>query len=406
MCKFNNFHRWTGSAAAIGLVFLTLAPDAMGRGFRGGGGRGFHASFSRSSLHRSGGGFGGFSHGFGSVSHSSHSNFSIGRTQSHLSAVHLDAGLGARTGLGTGLAGGLGAAPLRDSRPAGIRTPEVGRRGPGLERPDRPGRPGRPGPGLDHRPGPHYPPGSWRGHYHYPHNNWISHRWNYWGDYWRWRALAGAIRLGAYYLTYPPYYTQIYFDGIYYYYADGVYYRRVGGVYEVVAAPYGVVVPAAPPTYETVPVQTSAPDDSAGGGTTTVNNNYYYYANGTFYQETGAPPSNPTAAQAQSEQAAAQSASTSVTSAQKQGTQTYQQAPDGSGAPESGTPRKLGQDPDPGTNYQVAAPPRGASVSVLPADAKEQKIGDTNYYTYAGTWYQAFYSGSKVVYMVVAKPSA
>jgi hypothetical protein len=67
--------------------------------------------------------------------------------------------------------------------------------------------------------------------------------------------------------------------------------------------------------------------------------------------------------------------------------------------------QEVTEDPDPGTNYKVTAPPKGATVSHLPDDAVEKTIGSTKYFTYSGTWYQAFYSGSTVVYMVVKEPS-
>ena len=65
-------------------------------------------------------------------------------------------------------------------------------------------------------------------------------------------------------------------------------------------------------------------------------------------------------------------------------------------------PAKEGADP----TYKVVAPPIGATVETLPKDAKEQVIAGIDYYVYAGTYYQVFQSGSKVVYMVVKKPSA
>ena len=54
----------------------------------------------------------------------------------------------------------------------------------------------------------------------------------------------------------------------------------------------------------------------------------------------------------------------------------------------------------------MVAPPVGATVQSLPKDAKQTKIGGTEYYVYAGTYYQVFHSGSKVVYVVVKNPNA
>ncbi len=66
------------------------------------------------------------------------------------------------------------------------------------------------------------------------------------------------------------------------------------------------------------------------------------------------------------------------------------------------SPAKEGDDP----SYKVVAPPVGATVQTLPKDAKETTIDGIEYYEYAGTYYQVFHSGSKVVYMVVKKPTA
>jgi hypothetical protein len=54
----------------------------------------------------------------------------------------------------------------------------------------------------------------------------------------------------------------------------------------------------------------------------------------------------------------------------------------------------------------VVAPPIGATVKSLPKGAKKTEVKDTEYYEYAGTYYQPFFSGSEVVYMVVKNPSA
>jgi hypothetical protein len=64
-------------------------------------------------------------------------------------------------------------------------------------------------------------------------------------------------------------------------------------------------------------------------------------------------------------------------------------------------PAKAGEDP----TYKVVAPPVGATVQTLPEGAKSETIGGIEYYEYAGTYYQVFHSGSKVVYMVVKKPT-
>jgi hypothetical protein len=194
---------------------------------------------------------------------------------------------------------------------------------------------------------------------------------------------------------------MVYYDSVYYYYYDGVYYLRDGGIYTVVAAPFGVIVPAAPATYETIVVQASATTD--GGQTTTSGNtaaaSHYLYANGTFYQETVDAPSVATPAEETTENTSAAAASGKATADQKERAKTDPNVVKGE------KPEQLKDDPDPGTNYQVSAPPKGATVAHLPDDAAESKVGDSTYYTYSGTWYRAFYSGSTVVYMVVDQPS-
>jgi len=44
-------------------------------------------------------------------------------------------------------------------------------------------------------------------------------------------------------------------------------------------------------------------------------------------------------------------------------------------------------------------------VKSLPSGATTQTINGTQYFVYANTWYQPFYSGSSVVYMVVKNPN-
>jgi hypothetical protein len=47
----------------------------------------------------------------------------------------------------------------------------------------------------------------------------------------------------------------------------------------------------------------------------------------------------------------------------------------------------------------------GATVSTLPSGAVDQHINGTTYFTFGGAWYRPFYSGSSVIYQVVAKPA-
>jgi hypothetical protein len=53
----------------------------------------------------------------------------------------------------------------------------------------------------------------------------------------------------------------------------------------------------------------------------------------------------------------------------------------------------------------VIPPPVGATVTTLPSGAVDQNIDGATYFTYGGAYYRPFYSGSTVIYMVVAKPA-
>ena len=47
----------------------------------------------------------------------------------------------------------------------------------------------------------------------------------------------------------------------------------------------------------------------------------------------------------------------------------------------------------------------GSTVTTLPSGAVDQNIGGTAYFVFGGAYYRPFYSGSSVIYEVVAKPS-
>ena len=53
----------------------------------------------------------------------------------------------------------------------------------------------------------------------------------------------------------------------------------------------------------------------------------------------------------------------------------------------------------------VVEPPVGAIVPTLPDGAEQKTVGGADYFVYAGTYYQPFYSGSNVVYMVAEDPT-
>ncbi len=56
-------------------------------------------------------------------------------------------------------------------------------------------------------------------------------------------------------------------------------------------------------------------------------------------------------------------------------------------------------------NYEVVAPPTGATVPYVPDEADEKTIGGTTYMVYEGTYYRPFVSEGETIYMVVEDPS-
>ena len=56
-------------------------------------------------------------------------------------------------------------------------------------------------------------------------------------------------------------------------------------------------------------------------------------------------------------------------------------------------------------NYEVVAPPPGATVPYLPEEADEQRIADKTYFLYDGTYYKPFASDGETIYMVVEDPN-
>ncbi len=57
-------------------------------------------------------------------------------------------------------------------------------------------------------------------------------------------------------------------------------------------------------------------------------------------------------------------------------------------------------------NFEVVAPPVGATVPYLPDEANEETVGGKKYFVYDDTYYRAFASDGETVYMVVADPRA
>jgi len=54
--------------------------------------------------------------------------------------------------------------------------------------------------------------------------------------------------------------------------------------------------------------------------------------------------------------------------------------------------------------YKVNPPPIGSSITTLPSGAVDQNINGT-IFVFGGAYYRPFYSGSSVIYEVVAKPA-
>ncbi len=199
-----------------------------------------------------------------------------------------------------------------------------------------------------------YRAGSRRGRHHGWHDARRSWR--------RWRTVTGFFRLGVYLATRPRVYTTVVVSGTNYYYAGGVYYVPSGSGYVVVSAPPGAVVYSVP-TYTTV----------VYSGTTE-----YLYVNGTYYVPTTQP-----AAQPPPDTATTQSASS-----------------------DSQDPSDIPMLENEGENYEVIAPPVGATVPYLPDGADEETIGGKRYFVSDGTYYQPFAGDGDTIYMVVSDPTS
>jgi hypothetical protein len=107
----------------------------------------------------------------------------------------------------------------------------------------------------------------------------------------------------------------------------------------------------------------------------------YYYASGTYYVATEAPAEQPPA-----EVAAAMTASTD------------------SGENEHAEVESVEMTEGEDYNFEVVAPPVGATVPYLPDEAEEKKVGGTTYFAYDDTYYKAFVSEGETIYMVVEDP--
>jgi hypothetical protein len=156
--------------------------------------------------------------------------------------------------------------------------------------------------------------------------------------------------------TRPRYSTTAVVAGGTYYYWGGVYYVARGSGYVVVAPPPGAVVYAVP-TYTTVVYVGTTP---------------YYYASGAYYVATSAPAPQP-------------------------------EIPDDAVLEESEENPPMTEDDH---NYEVVAPPEGATVPYLPEEAEKKTVNGKTSLLYDGTWYRPFVSEGDTIYQVVDDPSA
>ena len=166
--------------------------------------------------------------------------------------------------------------------------------------------------------------------------------------------------MGVYAATRPKTTTTVVVTGTTYYYAGGVYYVSSGSGYVVTYPPPGAVVYSVP-TYTTVVY---------------VGTTEYLYVNGTYYVTTA--------------QTAEQPPPTTVAASSSTGTDSEDP---------SDIPMMEGDD-----NYEVVAPPAGATVPYLPEDADETTVDGKAYFVYAGTYYKPYASDGETIYMVVTDP--
>jgi hypothetical protein len=190
-------------------------------------------------------------------------------------------------------------------------------------------------------------------------------RYHGWNDarrsYRRWRAVTGLFKLGVYAATKPKRTTTVVVTGTTYYYAGGVYYVASGSGYVVVAPPPGAVVYSVP-TYTTVVY---------------VGTTEYLYVNGTYYVPTTKP----------AEQPPPPDTAVPITASA--------QVEEPSDIPMIETDEE---------NYEVVAPPVGATVPYVPEEAYKETINGTKYFVYEGTYYKPFAGDGETIYMVVENP--
>jgi len=133
--------------------------------------------------------------------------------------------------MGLLVASGLPVVPEANAGPSGKGSVKHSSKGsPGKGRPSKGSlSKGSPSKGSPGRGTPGRSPGASHGarrsnHAHHHHHARYTGRHDAWRDYRRFRAITGAIRLGAYYATRPHYSTTVVVTGTTYYYYGGVYY--------------------------------------------------------------------------------------------------------------------------------------------------------------------------------------
>ena len=194
-------------------------------------------------------------------------------------------------------------------------------------------------------------------------------------DWMRFRTVNHLIRAGVYLATRPRYSTTVVVTGRTYYYAGGVYYVQEGTRYVVVSPPPGAVVYAVP-TATTVVYAGEQP---------------YYYYGGTYYAATDKPAETPDATEEDLD------ASTEEETELQTLTSTV--------STEDGEEMELPPVPvDDEQNYEVVAPPVGATVPYLPDDASESTVNGKKYFVHEGTYYQPFASDGDTIYLIVEDP--
>jgi len=121
-----------------------------------------------------------------------------------------------------------------------------------------------------------------------------------------------------------------------------------------------------------------------------VDSTPYYYQNGTYYVATTQPAPQP-------QPPTETTVNVNVT---VEGSFVF--AASGSG--ESEEPEEPEMTTGEDHNFEVVAPPVGATVPYLPEEADEKTIGDSKYFVYEGAYYRPFVSDGETIYMVVEDP--